>query len=651
MRTVDDSHRAEVPVASRPLVVAIEDDPARALRLAALFRDGEMTLSVVASIEAARAALRSNRVHAILLSTCLSRRFDEAACRSLVEASDGCRIVWLIDDQDVVRYDEALQAGVAGVYYRDQLWPPAAFLRRIGITPAANANLVGALSSRRSPATSLSRSAPCHDSESRTPTLAADAERARLDALRRYAILDTPRESAFDRITRLAAELTAAPFAMISLADSERQWFKSTYGIDIQEVPREGAMCDFTIRDGSPLVIADATRDPRFESSPLVVGTPYIRFYAGVPLTTEDGFRIGTLCVIDQQPRATAGFDVAPLADLAEVAIELIRLRSLGSRLMHEVAERQQSQAALQESERRFRDFAETASDWFWEMDEDLRFSYFSERYTDQTGEPVTARLGMRRDEAALRDPGDDDWETHLADLEARREFRNFVYAYRHQDGRRCHAETSGKPIFDEDGHFLGYRGSARDITARRRAEAQVRHLALHDPLTGLPNRRLLRDRLDRALAAASRSDGHVAVMMLDLDRFKGVNDRFGHAAGDGLLQDVAARMGRRVRSSDTLARVGGDEFAVVQIGLQDPDGAARLARDIVEAMSEPFPLGDTEVQLGVSIGIAIHPRHGATSDTLLENADLALYRAKQADWSCWRFHDSLGPEASDPGS
>ena len=181
------------------------------------------------------------------------------------------------------------------------------------------------------------------------------------------------------------------------------------------------------------------------------------------------------LCVIDHTPRRLSPEHRLVLIDLAGIVVELIRLRTSGHDLRSDLAERTESEEALRASEERFRDFAETASDWFWEMDEHLRFSWFSGRYRHQTRESRTARLGKRRDEVALRDAGDDAWDAHLADLAARRPFRNFVYAYQDRDGIRRFAETSGKPIFDPTGRFCGYRGSARDVTARRQAEQALR--------------------------------------------------------------------------------------------------------------------------------------------------------------------------------
>ncbi len=168
------------------------------------------------------------------------------------------------------------------------------------------------------------------------------------------------------------------------------------------------------------------------------------------------------------------------------------------------------------------------------------------------------------------------------------------------------------------------------DITDRRRAENRIAHLARHDALTGLANRAWLAELMQRQLARAQRGEA-LAVLYLDLDRFKAVNDTLGHAAGDALLQQVAGRLRDNVRAGDTLARLGGDEFAVLQVGTAQPDGAAVLGRRLIEALGQPFKLDGHQVRIGVSIGVATAPLHGDRPDTLLKHADVALYRAKAA--------------------
>jgi diguanylate cyclase (GGDEF)-like protein len=167
-------------------------------------------------------------------------------------------------------------------------------------------------------------------------------------------------------------------------------------------------------------------------------------------------------------------------------------------------------------------------------------------------------------------------------------------------------------------------------LRALRQALGEVAYLASHDPLTGLPNRTLFRDRLGQVLGGQRRDDRGAAVLFLDLDRFKEVNDTLGHAAGDDLLRQVAARLAGCLRRGDTLARLGGDEFAVIQGagGARQPAGAANLAARLVAALAPPFDIGGHEALVGVSVGIAL-AGEGSDPEALLQGADLALYRAK----------------------
>ena len=167
-----------------------------------------------------------------------------------------------------------------------------------------------------------------------------------------------------------------------------------------------------------------------------------------------------------------------------------------------------------------------------------------------------------------------------------------------------------------------------QDITEQRRSEAKIAHMALHDALTGLPNRVLLNERLEYALARVKGND-IVAVHLLDLDLFKNVNDTLGHSAGDKLLKMVTARLRARVSETDTVARMGGDEFTIVQTSIAQPVHATTLALRIIDALSEPYEIDGQQVIIGTSVGIAIGPADGASPDQLLRNADLALYRAK----------------------
>ncbi len=182
------------------------------------------------------------------------------------------------------------------------------------------------------------------------------------------------------------------------------------------------------------------------------------------------------------------------------------------------------------------------------------------------------------------------------------------------------------------------YVASFTDLSASKVAEERIRLLAYHDALTGLPNRLLLKDRLEHGLASARRSRGHLAVLFLDLDRFKNVNDSLGHAAGDQLLKEIASRLTTCVREVDTVSRLGGDEFVIVLESLQDQDDAVSIATKIHAAFEQPIQVGNQMLHASASIGIAIYPDDGDSPEMLMQNADTAMYQAKSLGRNNYQF-------------
>ncbi|HEX8379192.1 MAG TPA: EAL domain-containing protein, partial [Allosphingosinicella sp.] len=185
-----------------------------------------------------------------------------------------------------------------------------------------------------------------------------------------------------------------------------------------------------------------------------------------------------------------------------------------------------------------------------------------------------------------------------------------------------------------------------RDISERKEAAERIAHLAFHDSLTGLPNRAVFTDHLARTVARAEETADHVAILCVDLDGFKAVNDLFGHAAGDSLLVAAAQRLRSAVRGHELVARLGGDEFAVIQAGGEQPGHAGLLARRMVEALAEPFALGGDMVRISASVGVALFPADAADPETLVKNADMALYRAKADGRGTARFYEAAMDEA-----
>ncbi|RJQ48301.1 MAG: EAL domain-containing protein [Gammaproteobacteria bacterium] len=323
-------------------------------------------------------------------------------------------------------------------------------------------------------------------------------EAARLATLANLNLLDTPPETRFDRITRFAARLFDAPVSLISLIDAERQWFKSSYGLDISETPRAFSFCAHAILRDEVMVVPDTLLDERFAGNPYVAGPPFIRFYAGCPVSALDGSRLGTLCIVDYRPRQMSEDDVQKLCDVALW-------------VQHEIVSGELNRALRQAQE---------------------------------------------------------------------------------------------------------------DVQARE-------HQALHDPLTGLPNRALLYNCLQQAISIGRREDTPFALLLMDLDRFKEVNDTLGHQRGDLLLRQIGPRLRNVLRDSDTLARLGGDEFAVV-LPHTGANQATLVAQKILHALQEAMVVEGLSMEIGASIGIALYPEHGDEADLLMQRADAAMYEAKQ---------------------
>jgi diguanylate cyclase (GGDEF)-like protein len=216
----------------------------------------------------------------------------------------------------------------------------------------------------------------------------------------------------------------------------------------------------------------------------------------------------------------------------------------------------------------------------------------------------------------------------------------------RHKNGGWIWTLDRGKVVvWGNDGKPLIMSGAHQDITARKQAEEKIQHMANHDGLTDLPSLRLARDRLSMAMSLARRNKTMAAVMFLDLDGFKAVNDTFGHEAGDEVIKEVAKRLRSSVRETDTVARIGGDEFLLVITELKSTPKMAGIAEKVIRILSEPIFYKCVMATVGVSIGIAIFPRDGANVDYLIQLADEAMYKVKASGKSGYKYANAkLGP-------
>ena len=286
-------------------------------------------------------------------------------------------------------------------------------------------------------------------------------------------------------------------------------------------------------------------------------------------------------------------------------------------------------------------DFQENASDWLWQTDVNGALTRVSDRFAEAAGKTQSELHG-----ALLSDVIDGRREyrsPELTDLLKRMTlhaaFRDVTLPVRVGAERRFWL-LSAKPAFDNAGVFTGYYGVGADVTEKRLANERIIRLARYDVVTELPNRSSFHEEIDRVLSDARVSGQSAALLCLDLDQFKSVNDTLGHPVGDALLKLVGQRIRSCVRSRDIVARLGGDEFAILQASPDMPTGPMMLARLIVDAFKEPFKLEHGDIVIGTSIGIAIAPSDGWAADSLMKKADLALYSAKAAGAGTFRFFE-----------
>lgn len=314
----------------------------------------------------------------------------------------------------------------------------------------------------------------------------------------------------------------------------------------------------------------------------------------------------------------------------------------------HDITERLAAERALRESEERFRLMVEGSEQvFFYVHDPQHRFEYLSPSVRDVLGYAPEDLLGRPYDVLLTGTEADDVVHslTHEA-LESGARASTYTAQTFHKDGHVVVLELVEGPLL-RDGKVVGVQGFARDITARVEAEKRMLHDALHDALTGLPNRALLMDRLQQALERGKRDKARPAVLFLDLDRFKVVNDSLGHLAGDRLLVELAERLAGCVGATDTVARMGGDEFVLLLESVHTVEEAVQVADCIQATLERPFRLDHQDVFTTGSIGITLADVNADQPESLLRNADIAMYRAKAAGGSSFQVFDSAMHEAA----
>jgi diguanylate cyclase (GGDEF)-like protein/PAS domain S-box-containing protein len=397
------------------------------------------------------------------------------------------------------------------------------------------------------------------------------------------------------------------------------------------------------IFDALPLAIAHVGRDERYIAANLGLE-------ALLELPREEIVGRTVREVIGEEAYAESQPHVAAVLEGREVGFERPRKRADGSVLwlrvqyvpevdaegvrgyfvlISDISVQKRAESATRESEGRFRSLSKLSSDFYWETDADHRFKALAEEA--ELNKDVTERTeGKTAWEIPSVHPSEDGWRALKAQMDGQLPFRDFEFARRYAAGDVRWYAVSGEPMYDAEGNCTGYRGVGREITDRKRAEQELEQLAHYDKLTALPNRAMLQDRLAQALLRAKRADTLLAVMFLDLDRFKEVNDSLGHAVGDELLREVAQRLTGCVRATDTVARLGGDEFTILLEGVRNVEEIDRVATKILTAVTRPLRIGAHELYMSTSVGVTVYPLDDQDPDTLLKNADMAMYQAKQ---------------------
>jgi len=447
----------------------------------------------------------------------------------------------------------------------------------------------------------------------------------------------------FGAICRIAVEYVHFVFARIALLDPQTGLVQTvaSAGEDKGDLTRFVVSIDpgvlegqgpsgHALRTGINAVCNDVLTDPRCQPWRELFTDLGVRSMATF-LLRRQGKVVGTLHLYAHQ---TGFFDDGLVLLLEKLAMNL----SFALDNFQREEARRAAEAALRESETRFRDFAAAAGEYVWEADLDGRMRYVSSRVQSVWGYSDQELIG--RSPAEFMPPGEAervrDWLSHNQRPDG--SYSDLEHMIVNRQGETRWLLINAVGLFDSAGQRIGQRGTGREITDRKMAEARISYLATRDPLTELPNRVLFNDRLEQGIVAARRTGQSLALLFIDLDRFKNINDSLGHQVGDLLLKEVANRMQSCIRKGDTLSRLGGDEFVVTLEGLQQAEDASQVAGKIIKALARPCEIAGHTLNTSCSIGISIFPLDADDDRALMKNADTAMYHAKEKGRNNYQF-------------
>ena len=386
------------------------------------------------------------------------------------------------------------------------------------------------------------------------------------------------------------------------------------------------------LQSGDPAWSPDTLQDPRIAYRDLWLGT---------------GLRGGFAFAAIAEGKPIGVFSFASPAVREPDRRLLDASRVIGSQI-GQFLQRKEAEAALRESEARFRSLTQMSSDFFWETDAAFRLTELVHGPNYPDAYMGRGALGKANWELASLTPDEAGWAAHRATVERQEPFRDFEFSRRMSDGAVRYFSLSGEPRFAADGRFVGYRGVGRDITEIALARERISSLAYSDALTGLANRTSLAPSLEQAVSRARRRNSRLAVVFLDLDGFKQINDLFGHDTGDSVLVEVARRLRANLRASDFIARLGGDEFLVVLEDVHDLAPVEIVAKKVLAELTRPYRVGASEASVTASIGVSVLPDDAVDAAALMKHSDIAMYAAKQKGKNTYSFYRAA-PAANEP--